>query len=385
MFLSERVLSMQPSATLELIAKINKMKEEGEKVISLGAGEPDFDTPEYIKNAAKRAIDDGFTHYTPAGGIKDLKEAIVKKLKRDNNLEYGVKNIVVSNGAKHSLYNLFQAVVNKGDEVLIPSPYWVSYAEMVKFAEGEPIFIETSFEENFALKVEEIAKKITKKTKAIILNSPSNPTGKVISAEELKKIGELCVKNNILIISDEIYEKMIYEGEHVSIAALSPEIKNITVIVNGVSKAYAMTGWRIGYIAAPEDIAKYIDAFQGNTTSNPNSIAQKATVEALNNEGDALVVMREEFKRRRDYMYAELSTMKMFKLAEKPAGAFYIFADIKSSGLTSQEFCKMVLDKTKVGIVPGCAFGMEGYIRFSYATSMKDIEEAMKRLRSIDN
>ena len=384
MKLSEKVSCIQPSATLAVVTKVVKMKESGEKVISFGAGEPDFETPDVVKEAAIKAIRDGKTHYTPIGGITELRKAVAKKFKEDNNIDYLPEEIVVSNGAKHSLTNAIEAVVNPGDEVIVSSPYWVSYSEMIRLAKGVPVFVETKFEEGFLLRAEEVEKKITDKTKAIIVNSPSNPTGCVMGYDELKKIGELAVKYNIIIISDEIYEKLVYGEKHISIASISPEIKERTITINGVSKAYAMTGWRIGYLGAPKNIAKGILDFQGHMTSNPNSIAQYATIAALEMDKGIIESMRKEFEKRRDYMYEALSKIKGFKLPPKPEGAFYIYVNIEEFKMTSLEFADYVLEKAHVAIVPGAAFGMENFVRLSYANSLDEIKEGMEMLKKIE-
>ncbi|BDU50789.1 pyridoxal phosphate-dependent aminotransferase [Haliovirga abyssi] len=380
---SKRLEGITPSATLKIIAKVNELREKGENVISFGAGEPDFDTPLPIREAAKKAIDDGFTHYTSASGIVELKDAIINKLLRDNGLKYTRDNIIVSNGAKHSLYNALAAILNPKDEVIFANPYWVSYSEMVKLLGGVPVLVDTSFDNCFKLTAEAIEKKITSKTKAIIINTPNNPTGSVMSREELRKIGELAIKYNFYIISDEIYEKLIYDNEHVSIASISESIKNRTIVINGVSKAYAMTGWRIGYMAAPEKIAKLAVGFQGHTTSNPNSIAQKAVIAALNLDNKILDSMVLEFKKRRDYMYKKLSKIDKFILPDIPGGAFYIFVNIEKIGKNSEEVSEEILDIAKVGVVPGAAFGMDGFIRFSYANSLDEIEEGINRIEKL--
>lgn len=383
MKLSERVKSIQPSATLEVVTKVAKMKENGESIISFGAGEPDFDTPDYVKEAAKAAIDKGYTHYTPTGGVTPLKKAICEKFKRDNNIEYLPEEIVVSNGAKHSLCNAIEAIINPGDEVLISSPYWVSYSEIVRLAGGVPQFVDTKFEDGFVLRAEEIEKKISSKTKAIIVNSPGNPTGCVMGEDDLRKIGDVAIKHDLVIISDEIYEKLIYGKKHISIASLSKELKERTITINGVSKAYAMTGWRMGYLAAPKHIAKGILDLQGHMTSNPNSIAQYATIAALEMDEKVVEDMRVEFEKRRDYMYEELKKIKGFKLPPKPEGAFYIFVDISEFKMSSIEFSNYVLETAHVALVPGIAFGIEGFIRLSYANSMEDIVEGIERLKKI--
>lgn len=384
MKLSDRVLNIEPSATLEVINKVNALKESGENVISFGAGEPDFDTPISISEAGKQAIDDGFTHYTPVTGINILKDAIIEKLKKDNNISYNRENIIVSNGAKHSLYNAFTTILNPGDEVIIPQPYWVSYGEMVILCGGVPVYVQTSIDDGFAFRANLIKDKITSKTKAIILNSPNNPTGAVLEESEIRKIADLAIKHDLIIISDEIYEKLVYgEKKHFSVASISEEVKNRTITINGVSKAYAMTGWRIGYMAGPSDFIKNASNFQGHTTSNPNSIAQKASVKAMLMDNRDLQPMIDEFKRRRDYMYEELSKNDKFIMPPKPDGAFYIFLDISKFNMRSLEFAKYVIEKEKVGVVPGIAFGMDNYVRLSYANSMEEIIEGVNRLKNL--
>jgi len=383
MILSKKLLEIEPSATLDVIKKVNELRAKGENIISFGAGEPDFDTPKKVREVAKKAIDKGFTHYTNVSGIAELKKAIINKLKKDNDLDYTPENIVVSNGAKHSLYNVLSAILNEGDEVLIQAPYWVSYPEMVKLVGGKPVFVDTRIEENFKLTSKKLEEKLTDKTKAIILNNPNNPTGNTFSKKELEDIAKLAIKNDLFVISDEIYEKLLYEGENISIASLSEEIKKRTIVVNGVSKAYAMTGWRIGYLAADKKIVDLINGFQGHTTSNPNSIAQKAATEALKLSDLELKPMIDEFKKRRDFMYEELKKIKKLKLSEKPKGAFYIMGNIENYNMTSKEFCDYVLEEAKVAIVPGIAFGKDKYIRFSYATSMEEIKEGIKRLQKV--
>ena len=383
MKLSKKILDISSSATLAVTTKVTKLREQGYNIISFGAGEPDFDTPEPIREAAKKAIDDGFTHYTNVSGITELKETIVEKLIKDNHLNYETKNILVSNGAKHSLYNAIMAIVEPGDEVIVSSPFWVSYSEMIKLAGGTPVFVDTKLEDGFAVKSENIKKCITDKTKCIIVNTPSNPTGCVLGKKELEKIGELANENDLLIISDEIYEKLIYEGEHYSIAQVSEEIKKRTILINGVSKAYAMTGWRIGYMAADERIIKQVSKLQGHSTSNPNSIAQKAAIAALRIDEKEIDKMKVEFIKRRDYMYTELSKMGKFIMPPKPKGAFYIFVNVEKFNMSSLEFCDFALEKVKVALVPGVAFGKEKYVRLSYANSFEEIKEGIKRLKSL--
>ncbi|MDI3476957.1 MAG: aspartate aminotransferase [Thermoanaerobacterium sp.] len=391
MKLSEKARSISPSLTLDITAKANKMRTLGIDVIGFGAGEPDFDTPDYIKKAAIEAIEKGYTKYTPTSGIIELKEAIVSKLKNDNNLSYETSEIVVSNGAKQSIYNTLCAILNPGDEVLIPSPYWLSYPEMVKLANGVPIFVETDERNNFKVTVEQLEKAISDRTKAIIINSPNNPTGAVYNETELKNIADLAVKHNIFIISDEIYEKLIYDGKHISIASFNDEIKNLTVVINGMSKAYSMTGWRIGYSASNKEIASLINNIQSHTTSNPNTIAQYASVRALSTGNDIIENMVNEFKQRRDYIVERINKIDGLTCL-KPQGAFYVIVNIsKYIGMNisgkkingSIDFANFVLEKAKVAVIPCLPFGNDNYIRLSYATSIQNIEEGLNRIENL--
>jgi aspartate aminotransferase len=389
LFLSKKALSISPSSTLAIDAKFKSMKAKGIDVVGFGAGEPDFDTPAHIKEAAIKAINEGFTKYTPASGMPQLREAVCRKFKRDNGLDYSPEQIVVSNGAKHSLVNAFMAICDPGDEVIIPAPFWVSYPEMVKMADGVPVFLNTSEENNFKFTVEDLKKAITAKTRALVLNSPSNPTGMVYSREELKEIAEVAVQNNIYIISDEIYEKLIYDGmEHTSIATFGDEIKDLTIIINGVSKTYAMTGWRIGYTASNAKIAKVMGNIQSHATSNPNSIAQVAAIAALDGPQDDIEVMRKAFIERRDYMVDRINSIEGLSCS-KPQGAFYVMMNIKSLLgkefygrviTNSDEFADVLLEKANVALVPGSGFGAEEYVRWSYATSMQNIVEGLNRI-----
>lgn len=389
LFLSKKALSISPSSTLAIDAKFKSMKAKGIDVVGFGAGEPDFDTPAHIKEAAIKAINEGFTKYTPASGMPQLREAVCRKFKRDNGLDYSPEQIVVSNGAKHSLVNAFMAICDPGDEVIIPAPFWVSYPEMVKMADGVPVFLNTSEENNFKFTVEDLKKAITAKTRALVLNSPSNPTGMVYSREELKEIAEVAVQNNIYIISDEIYEKLIYDGmEHTSIATFGDEIKDLTIIINGVSKTYAMTGWRIGYTASNAKIAKVMGSIQSHATSNPNSIAQVAAIAALDGPQDDIEVMRKAFIERRDYMVDRINSIEGLSCS-KPQGAFYVMMNIKSLLgkefygrviTNSDEFADVLLEKANVALVPGSGFGAEEYVRWSYATSMQNIVEGLNRI-----
>lgn len=381
MKLSSRVRSIPESLTLAITAKAKKMKEEGMDVVGFGSGEPDFDTPLPIKDAAIKAIQQGFTKYTPESGIDALKKAICEKFKKDNGLMYEPSQVVVSCGAKHSLYNIIQAVCEKGDEVVIPSPFWLSYPEMVKLAEARPQFIETDENNNFKMSPHDLKKAIHKKTKVLIINSPSNPTGCVYTKKELQEIAEIAVTHKILVISDEIYEKIIFDGgEHVSIASLGKDIFDNTVVVNGVSKSFAMTGWRIGYLASPwKELISAIKNLQGHSTSNPASISQMAAVEALKGADDSLTKMVTEFKRRRDYITDRVNSIKGLSCT-KPEGAFYVFCRITKSGLSSMELSERLLVEAKVAVVPGKVFGSDAHIRLSFATSIEEIKKGMDRI-----
>ena len=380
---------------MAITAQALKMKQEGKKVISFAAGEPDFDTPKNIKEEAIAAIKQGFTHYTVNSGIIELKEAVIEKLKKDNKVEYKPAEIIISNGAKQCLFNALLTVCNPEDEVLLPTPCWVSYTEQIKFAQAVPIFINTYQKDAFKLSAAQVEEKISSKTKLLILNSPNNPTGAVYEVEELKKIAQLLVKYDIYCICDEIYEKLIYdEAEHFTIASLSKEVKAKTIIINGVSKSYAMTGWRIGYAAGPEDIISGMGKIQGHSTSNPNSIAQKASVEALNGRQETIEEMRREFDERRKYMVKKLNQIKGVSCL-KPAGAFYAFPNVSkilekgvkyNNGkriINSFDLADFILNKVEVALIPGSAFEAEGYLRLSYATSMEDIKEGLDRIENI--
>jgi aspartate aminotransferase len=377
-----------------MTAQAIKMKREGKKVISFAAGEPDFDTPKNIKEEAISAIKQGFTHYTVNSGIIELKEAVMGKLKKDNKVEYKPAEIIISNGAKQCLFNAILTVCNPEDEVLLPTPCWVSYTEQIKFAQAVPIFINTYQEDAFKLSAAQVEEKISSKTKLLILNSPNNPTGAVYEVEELKKIAQLLVKYDIYCICDEIYEKLIYdEAEHFTIASLSNEVKAKTIIINGVSKSYAMTGWRIGYAAGPEDIISGMGKIQEHSTSNPNSIAQKASVEALNGRQETIEEMRREFDERRKYMVEKLNKIKGVSCL-KPSGAFYAFPNVskilekgvKYNGkriINSFYLADFILKEAEVALIPGSAFEAEGYLRLSYATSMEDVKEGLDRIENI--
>jgi len=381
MNLSSRVKNVSASLTLAITARAKKMKEDGLDVIGLGAGEPDFDTPTHIKDAAIKAIHQGFTKYTPASGTEGLKKIICEKFYRDNGLTYDPSQIVVSCGAKHSLYNIIQVICNKGDEVIIPSPYWLSYPEMVKLAEAKPVFIETGETQNFKISVDKLKGAITGKTKALIINSPSNPTGCVYSAEELKGIGALAAEEKILIISDEIYEKIIYEDTaHASIASVNKDVFKNTIVVNGVSKSSAMTGWRIGYAAsADKDLISAIKNLQSHSTSNPASISQRAAAEAIKGSRNSTESMVKEFCKRRDYIVGRINKIKGLSCI-KPQGAFYVFCRIDKKGLSSVEVSERLLEEARVTVIPGRPFGSDKHIRLSFATSMENIREGMDRI-----
>jgi aspartate aminotransferase len=394
MTISERVKNINPSQTLAITAQALKMKREGKKVISFAAGEPDFDTPENIKEEAVSAIREGFTHYTTSSGIIELKEAVIEKLKKDNRVEYKPSEIVISNGAKQCLFNAILTICDPGDEILLPAPCWVSYTEQIKFAGAVPIFVNTHQEEGFKLSAAQVEEKITPRTKLLILNSPNNPTGAVYEVEELKKIAQLLLKYNIYCICDEIYEKLVYDNtKHLSMASLSDKIKEKIITINGVSKSYAMTGWRIGYAAGPEEIIKGMSKIQGHSTSNPNSIAQKASVEALNGKQDTIEEMRKAFDERRKYMVKRLNNIEGISCLS-PAGAFYAFPNVSKILERGIEYnCKkiknsfdlsnFILKEAEVALIPGSAFEAEGYLRLSYATSMEDIKEGLNRIEKI--
>lgn len=390
MEISEKVSKIAPSLTLEISAKAKKMKADGISVIGFGAGEPDFNTPDYICEAGKKAIEIGFTKYTPASGTAELKNAVCEKFLKDNGLTYTPDQIVVSSGAKGSLYHAICAIIDDGDEVIIPSPYWLTYPELVKLAGGKCVFVETKKENGYKITAKELENAITDKTKAIILNTPNNPTGAVYGKDEISAIAAVIEKHGIYVISDEIYEKLIYDGEkHFSIAAESEYMKEHTVVINGMSKTYSMTGWRIGYLAAPKAIAKAISSMQSHTSSNPCSIAQYASVAALvDKEGEKFIAdMQGIFDERRKYMVKTLKDVKGITIIE-PKGAFYVFMDVSSTygkkydGEViegSLSFANAALKKG-VALIPGVAFGQDKCVRLSYAISLEDIKEGLKRL-----
>lgn len=389
MDLSNKAMEINPSITLEITAKAKELKESGVDVVSFGAGEPDFNTPENIIEAAIKAMKDGKTKYTPTSGILDLRKSICDKFKKDNELNYDTDQIVVSTGAKQSLANTFLAILNEGDEVIIPTPYWVSYPELVKLAGGVPVFINTNKENDYKYSVKELRNLITSKTKAILVNSPNNPTGSIYTREELTEIAELAKEYDLIIISDEIYEKLIYDNEkHISIASISKDSYERTIVINGLSKAYAMTGWRIGYSASSKEIAKLMSSVQSHVTSNINSISQYAAIEALNGPQDSIKIMIKEFEKRRNYMIDRINKIHGLSII-RPKGAFYIMVCIenyfgkKINGEiinSSLDFSKSLLNEENVAVIPGIAFGLDNYIRLSYATSMEIIEEGLNRL-----
>ncbi len=391
MRLAGRIAKIKPSETLAITAKTNALRAQGRDVIGFGAGEPDFDTPDNIKQAAIKAIEAGFTKYTPVSGTDELKDAIAGKLKKDNGLEYKRSQIVVSCGAKHTLYNLAQALFEEGDEVIIPAPYWVSYPDIVVLAGATPVYVNTSQDQGFKMKPQQLAGAITNKTRAVIFNSPSNPTGAAYSPEELKGLVAVLLEKDILVITDDIYEKIFYaDFPFANIASVEPKMKDKTIVVNGVSKTYAMTGWRIGYAAGPEEIVGAVNKIQSQNTSNPTSISQKAAWEAISGDQSKIPQMVAEFRKRRDFIVQALNDIDGIKCFS-PEGAFYVFPDV--SGLygrsfqgkkiaNSAELIDYLLDEANVAAVPGAAFGSDDHIRLSYATSLKNIEEGIRRIKN---
>lgn len=391
MELSMRAKALKPSPTLSITALANKLKAEGKDIVGFGAGEPDFDTPQNIKDAAIDAINKGFTKYTPSSGIVDLKDAIIEKFKKENSLTYARNEIVVSSGAKDFLFNLAMVILDPGDEVIIPSPYWVSYPDQTVIAGGKPVIVETREEDGFCLKPEALREKITSRTKALILNSPSNPTGGAYDKKTLEKIAEIALEKKILIISDEIYERLVYDGfQHLSIASLSDEVKKNTIVVNGVSKTYSMTGWRIGYGAGPANIMAAISDLQSQNISNPTSICQKASIEAIRGDQSTVEKMRVAFDERRKFIVSRLNSIKGVKCFN-PKGAFYCFPNV--SGVygksyngkpvnSSQAITELLLSDANVAVVPGGAFGSDSNIRLSYATSLDNIKKGIDRIEN---
>ncbi|MDF2502524.1 pyridoxal phosphate-dependent aminotransferase [Clostridium sp.] len=395
MILSNKAKNISPSLTLAITAKVKEMKKNGIDVIGFGAGEPDFNTPENIQIAAKEAMENGFTKYTAASGIIELKRAVANKFRNDNNLTYDVSQIIISNGAKQCLHDVFQAILNPKDEVIMARPYWVTYPELVKICDGTPVIINTDEKNSFKFTIEDLNKVVTLNTKAILLNSPNNPTGTVYSKEEIKNIAEFAKEHDIFIISDEIYEKLIYgDFKHISIASISEDAFNRTIVINGMSKTYAMTGWRVGYAASGNtEVIKLMSNIQGHTTANPNSIAQYASVEALNGDQSSVEFMISQFKDRRNYMVDKINSIDSVSCT-KPEGAFYVMMNIskligkKANGHTinnSIDFSQILLDEDKVAVVPGDAFGVSQYVRLSYATSMENIKTGLERIHSFIN
>ena len=383
--LANRVKTLTPSSTLAITAKAKELKEQGIDVIGLGAGEPDFNTPQNIIDAAVLSMEKGLTKYTPAGGLPVLKQAIIDKLSRDNNLTYKANEIIVGVGAKHVLYTLFQVILNEGDEVIIPIPYWVSYPEQVKLAGGVPVYVEGTAEQGYKITPQQLADAVTDKTKAVIINSPSNPSGMIYSKEELAELAKVAEQKDILIVSDEIYEKLVYNGvEHFSIAELSEQVKARTIVVNGVAKSHSMTGWRIGYAAGDAAIVKAMTDLASHSTSNANTTAQYATVEAYNGSQATVEEMRQAFESRLEVIYPKLSAIPGFKVL-KPQGAFYLLPDVSEAaaktGYSSvDDFASALLTEANVAVIPGSGFGAPATMRLSYATSLELLEEAVRRI-----
>jgi len=388
-FLSDRVQNVKPSATLAVTAKATELKSQGIKIVPMGSGEPDFDTPLNIQQAGIQAINDGLTRYTPVDGTTDLKYAIIEKFKRDNNLNYSLTEVMVSSGGKQVFYNLCQSVINPGDEVIIPSPFWVSYPDMVLLADGVPMIVETGIEENFKISPEQLENAITDRTKLFVINSPSNPTGAVYSKEELVALAKVLERHpHVMVITDDIYEHIRWNNDpYYNILMVNSSLKDRTIVLNGVSKAYAMTGWRIGYAAGPEAIIKSMKKVQGQSTSNPCSIAQAAAVEALNGDQSFIQMMVDEFKMRHDYLVENLNKIDGVDCPTSD-GAFYSFPKVEKLiqrlGLKNDiEFSTLCLEKLNIALVPGSAFGADGYVRFSFATSMENIQTAVQKLSEL--
>lgn len=392
--LSKKAQAVKPSSTLAITAKAKELKAQGIDVVGFGAGEPDFNTPDNIIDAAIDALHEGHTKYTPASGTVSLKKAVSEKFKKFNHLNYGVDQIVISNGGKHSLTNIFMAILNPGDEVMIPAPYWLSYPEMVKLADGIPVSVKTKKENGYKVTVAELEAAFTDKTKAIVINTPCNPTGMLYSREELQAIADFVVEKDIYIVADEMYENLVYgEEKHISIATLNDEIYKRTITVSGVAKSYAMTGWRIGYTGSSAEIAKLMGSIQSHATSNPNSIAQKATEEALLGQQDTVAMMREEFNKRRIYMYNRVVKMPYVSTLE-PQGAFYVFIDVRAALAkkykgeevkTSAKMAEILINDYNVAVIPCEDFCAEGHIRLSYAISIEQIEKGLDRIEKFLN
>jgi aspartate aminotransferase len=384
--LAQRVKALTPSTTLAITAKAAELKSLGHDVIGLGAGEPDFNTPQHIIDAAVQSMNAGYTKYTPSAGLPALKKAIQEKFKKDQGIEYKPNEIIVVNGAKHALFTLFQVLLDEGDEVIIPTPYWVSYPEQVKLAGGVPVYIEGLELNDYKITPEQLNLAVTEKTRAVIINSPSNPTGMIYSKEELEAIGNVCLEKDILIVSDEIYEKLIYgENKHTSIAEISPQLKEQTIIINGVSKSHSMTGWRIGYAAGNKDIITAMTNLASHSTSNPTTTAQYGTIAAYNGKEDTVEQMRRAFEERLNIIYDQLIDIEGFSCI-KPQGAFYLFPNVKKAAEltgfeTVDQFVEGLLEDAKVAVIPGSGFGTSDNIRLSYATSLETLEEAIKRIK----
>jgi aspartate aminotransferase len=380
MKLAARVSQVTPSLTLEISAKAKAMKAQGIDVCSFTAGEPDFDTPEHIKAAAKKALDEGKTKYGPAAGEPKLREAIARKLRTENGLDYQAANIIVTNGGKHSLFNLMLALLEPGDEVIIPAPYWLSYPEMVKLASGHPVIVQTEAKSGYKITPEQLRQAVTPRSRLLIFNSPSNPTGVVYSPTEIQALAETIVEQDLLVVSDEIYEKMLYgDARHVSIGSLGPEIFARSILSHGFAKAYSMTGWRVGYLAGAKDLIQAVTTIQGHSTSNVCTFAQYGAIAALESSQDCVEEMRQAFARRREVMLERLNAMVGLTYAQ-PDGAFYVFINIGKTGLTSLEFCDRLLEAQQVAAIPGIAFGADDRVRLSYATDMESIQKGMDRL-----
>lgn len=380
MKLAARVGQVSPSLTLAIAAKAKALKAQGVDVCSFSAGEPDFDTPAHIKAAAKQALDDGKTKYGPAAGEPKLREAIARKLREDNSLGYKAENVIVTNGGKHSLFNLMLALIEAGDEVIIPAPYWLSYPEMVKLAGGTPVIVPTDASTGYKITPDQLRSSITPQTKLFVFNSPSNPTGMVYTPAEVKALAEVVVEKDILVVSDEIYEKILYDGtEHLSIGAVSPDVFERTIVSSGFAKAYSMTGWRLGYLAGPVELIKTVNTIQDHSTSNVCTFAQYGAIAALEGSQDCVEEMRLAFAQRRQVMLERLNAIPGL-ICPKPDGAFYMFPNISKTGLKSLEFCNALLESQQVAVIPGIGFGADDCIRLSYATDMASIEKGMDRL-----
>ena len=392
--LSRKAQAVKPSSTLAITAKAKELKAQGLDVVGFGAGEPDFNTPDNICNAAIKAIKDGFTKYTPASGIVELKQAVCDKFKKFNGLDYKPSQIVISNGGKHSLTNVFEAILNPGDEVIIPAPYWLSYPEIIKLSDGVPVFVRVEKENGYKVTAEQLQAATTEKTKALVLNTPNNPTGMIYSEEELRAIADYAVKNDIYVVSDEMYEYLVYNGnKHISIASFNEEIYKRTITVSGLAKSYAMTGWRIGYTGSSEEIAKLMGSVQSHQTSNPNSIAQKAALEALTGDQSTVQMMLGEFDKRRKFMYEKMSALP-YVSTEEPLGAFYVFADVSEALKkeykgkkveTAAEFARILIEDYNVAVVPCADFGFPDHIRLSYAISVEQIDKGLTRIEKFLN